>query len=110
MDKHFIKELLLDALFGLCVALCISAVAVLTSEVVKADQVVSDNAVVSGDCVSCDCVSCNCVSGNVVSGNFITFQQGDQIIFYLRILIFIVLFSFCFERIRNGIRSFNKTR
>ena len=105
MDKHFIKELLLDALFGLCVALCISAVAVLTSEVVKADQVVSDNAVVSGDCVSC-----NCVSGNVVSGNFITFQQGDQIIFYLRILIFIVLFSFCFERIRNGIRSFNKTR
>ena len=105
MDKHFIKGLLLDALFALCVALCISFVSVLTQEVVKADQVVSDNAVVSSDCVSG-----NIVSGNVVSGNFITFQQGDQIIIYLRILIFIVLFSFCFERIRNGIRSFNKTR
>ena len=108
MDKHFIKGLLLDAVFGLCVALCISLVAVLTSQVVKANQSVSDNVVVSGDnVVSGDII----VSGdNVVSGNFVTFEQGDSIIGYLKLIIFIMLFSFCFERVRNGIALFNKTR
>ena len=76
---------------------------------VKAAETVSCD-YVSGNVVSSNLVSGDYVSGNVVSGNFITFDQGDQIINYLRMIIFFLVFSFSFDRIRNGLRSFNKTR
>lgn len=107
MDKDFIKSLLIDFIIGIIVCaiivgLCLSVEVVSAAEIVSTDnvsQVVSDNT-----------ISGNYVSGNVVSGNFVTYDQGETIIQYLRFILFILVFSFCFERVRNGIRSLNKTR
>ena len=80
-----------------------------SGDTVSGDIVSGDT--VSGDTVSGDTVSGNIViSGNTISGNFITSDQGESIIFYLRLILFLLLFSFCWERIRNGIRSLNKMR
>lgn len=90
-------------------ALTVHASEVFGDAVVSGDTVSGDT--VSGDSVSGDTVSGNIViSGNTISGNFITSDQGESILFYLRLIFFLMLFSFCWERIRNGIRSLNKMR
>lgn len=88
MDKDFIKGLFVDFLFGLVFAVCIAVlIVVFDPNAVKAAETVSGD-FVSGNVVSSNYVSGDSVSGNVVSGNFITFDQGDQIINYLRMIIF----------------------
>lgn len=122
MKKNDFIEVLsnIGVCFLLVLMLCFvnflySSLTVHAGEIVSGDAFVSGDTV-SGDTVSGDSVSGNSVSGNIVisgntiSGNFITSDQGDSIIFYLRLILFLMLFWFCWERIRNGIRSLNKMR
>lgn len=111
-----------DFFTALCLGIILICLIIFTSAVFNnlsvkaADVIVSGDTVVSGDSVSGDSVSGDTVSGNIVisgntiSGNFITSDQGESIIFYLRLILFLMLFWFCWERIRNGIRSLNKMR
>ncbi len=111
-----------DFFIAICLGIIVICMLIFTTTLfnklsVKAsDFTVSGDAVVSGDSVSGDSVSGDTVSGNIVisgntiSGNFITSDQGESIVFYLRLILFLLLFWFCWERIRNGIRSLNKMR
>ena len=66
--------------------------------------------VYAAEVVSSDYSSSNTISSNYVSGNSITFEQGESIIHYLKLILFVLTLSFCFSRVRNGIRSLNKLR
>lgn len=109
--KDPLEDLLVSIGIGIVVCLVLVVLNIF-SYTVKAGTVTGNDSSVSGNTLPAyeqTVVSSNYTSGNTLSGS-ITYDQGDRIIHVLYLILFMLIFSFAFERIRNGIRSLNHTR
>lgn len=103
----------IDLVLGCIVLISMVCVIIFFSTYAYADTVSGDDSSISGTVVSADSPSQTVVSSNYVSANTLsgpaTYDQGDRIIFLLSLILFMQVFSWCHERIRNGIRSTKNT-
>lgn len=110
-NKDPYEDLLISIGIGIVVCLVLIVINIF-STTVHAGTVSGNVSSISGDTLPAyeqSVVSSNYTSGNTLSGPM-TYDQGDRIIYILYLILFMSVFSFCFERIRNGIRSLNHTR
>ena len=109
-DRDPREDLIFSIGIGIVVVMVLVVLNIFTYTA-KAATVSGNDSSVSGDTVAPEqvVVSSNYTSSNTLSGSM-TYDQGDRIIHVLYLILFVILFSFCYERIRNGIRSLNKTR
>lgn len=111
-DKLSMWITVLDILMGLAVISGMIVGIIFFSTLAKASTVPGDISSVSENAVLASneptVISSNYISGNTLSGG-ISYDQGDQIIFLLFCILFMLVFSWCHERIRNGVRSTKHT-
>ena len=108
-NKHEKISTILDFVLGfsiiLSMILCLAFFTTLTS---AAETTSGNSSSIAVEVVQPVVVSSNYTSGNTLSGG-ITYDQGDYIIHLLRLILFMIVFSWCFERVRNGVRSLKNT-
>lgn len=110
-NKDPYEDLLISIGIGIVVCLVLIVINIF-STTVHAGTVSGNDSSVSGDTLPAyeqTVVSSNYTSGNTLSGPM-TYDQGDRIIHLLYLVLFIMIFSWCHERIRNGVRSLKNTR
>lgn len=104
---------IIDIVLGLIVLTSMVCVIIFFSTYAYAGTVSGDDSSISQETLPADATSQTVVSSNYVSSNTLsgplTYDQGDYIIFLLTCILFMQVFSFCFERIRNGVRSLKNT-
>lgn len=97
-----------DLLFYMVIIICFICALVFFPTITRASTVSENAPCVSDNTVERIVISSNYVSGNTLSGD-ISYDQGEVIIFLLSSILFMLVFSWCYDRIRNGIRSFKNT-
>lgn len=107
-DRDPREDLIFSLGIGIVVAMVMVVLNIFTYTAKAATVPGNDSSVSQNVASEHTVVSSNYTSSNTLSGPM-TYDQGDRIIHLLYLVIFMLVFAWCHERIRNGIRSVKKT-